>query len=149
MRRRGPAIGVNLPRSVVRTAHSLDEHYLRRDDYSPSRGEPGPESSNHPRATTAPPLGRGRGAFSFPRSSRFSPGEDVAVSRQEPTMNASTSCKERSEVETAAADLRTVGERPTDAELAAARARITAALAPTPVVAARSRDAWLKLENLQ
>jgi threonine dehydratase len=63
-------------------------------------------------------------------------------------MNASTST-ERSEVESAAADLRTVGERPTDAGLAAARARITAVLTPTPVVAARSRDAWLKLENLQ
>ena len=64
-------------------------------------------------------------------------------------MNASTSCAERSEVESTRADPRTAGERPTDADLAAARARITAALAPTPVVAARSRDAWLKLENLQ
>ena len=64
-------------------------------------------------------------------------------------MNATTTCTERSEVESASADPRAAGERPTDADLAAARTRITAALAPTPVVAARSRDAWLKLENLQ
>jgi len=62
-------------------------------------------------------------------------------------MNATTTCPERSE--SAAADPGTAGERPTDADLAAARARIATVLAPTPVVAARSRDAWLKLENLQ
>src|SRR4051794_11242305 len=64
MRRRGRVTGVNLRGSVVRTAHSLDEHYLRRDDYSPSRGEPGPVSSKHHRATTSPaPRKRTRGFF--------------------------------------------------------------------------------------
>jgi len=65
-------------------------------------------------------------------------------------MNPSTSSSERSsEVESARADSRPADEPPTDADLAAARARVTAVLAPTPIVSARSRDAWLKLENLQ
>jgi threonine dehydratase len=40
-------------------------------------------------------------------------------------------------------------EIPSEADLRRARERIAAALPPTPAIAARTRDAWLKLENLQ